>query len=283
MILSFHPCFTADRQIILGDRDLSSNDIKIINNADVIILPQSCRPDIYNACRNSTAYLFPNYDARFAYPGKIGQSLLFAKRGFSHPKTFTWNSVEEFRIISEESCPHDMPFLLKADMGHEADGLYLIENSEALESALRCLHTNGKTQSSAFISQDLVPSDGNVLRAVIMGNNIISYWKRPAHPGQVITTVSKGATIDKKWRLDLQEKGRSQAQRLSTATGINLAAIDFLFPLHVSDQQPVFLEINYYFGRRGLGGSLNYYRLLFDTIKECLLNKGFDAASVKLI
>ena len=283
MILSFHPCYTADHQIILGDRNLESKDLQKIHHAHIIILPQSCKQALYHACKNSTAYLFPNYDTRFAYPGKAGQSLLFAEKGFSHPKTLTWSSVKEFRAACKESCPHRMPFLFKGNMSHEAEGLYLIENSESLESALNRLNADGESPSSAFISQDLIPTDGNVLRVVIMGSDMISYWKRPERPGQVITTVSKGAILDKKWRPDLQEKGRNQAQRFSAVTGVNLAAIDFLFPLNVNDPQPVFMEINYYFGRRGLGGSLNYYRLLGDALKKWISDKGFDATSVKLI
>lgn len=255
----------------------------MIKRADVIILPQSCESDMYKACRNSAACLFPDYDARFAYPGKIGQSLLFKYAGFPHPKTRIWNSVEEFRTACEGGFPHDMPFLLKADRSHEAEGLCLVENSRTLETALGFLQANGKFSSTAFISQDFIPAEGNVLRVVIMGDNLISYWKRPGHPGQKITTVSKGAGIDKEWRPDLQEKGRSLAQRFSVDTRINLAAVDFLFPLHARDPQPVFLEVNYYFGRRGLGGSLPYYRLLFEAVKQWLWGKGFDAERVKLI
>jgi len=77
MILSFHPCFADDIQIILKDRDLNSDDLALIREAEVIILPQSCKFDLYQACKNSSALIFPNYEARFEYPGKIGQSLLF--------------------------------------------------------------------------------------------------------------------------------------------------------------------------------------------------------------
>jgi hypothetical protein len=39
MILSFHPCFVADAQIILGDRKLDSTDFSLINRAEAIVLP----------------------------------------------------------------------------------------------------------------------------------------------------------------------------------------------------------------------------------------------------
>ena len=49
------------------------------------------------------------------------------------------------------------------------------------------------------------------------------------------------------------------------------------------DPQPLILEINYYFGRRGLGGSLKYYRLLLNAIREWLEENGFDSRKVKLV
>jgi ribosomal protein S6--L-glutamate ligase len=98
----------------------------------------------------------------------------------------------------------------------------------------------------------------------------------------MITTISRGAEIDREWRPDLQEKGRVGAEKLLAATGINLAAIDFVFDLTQPDPQALFLEINYVFGRRGLGGSMRFYRLLSQALQEWLVEKGFDPNLVTL-
>jgi len=284
MILSFHPCFADEIQIILKDRDLNSDDLALIQEAEVIILPQSCQFDLYQACKNSSALIFPNYEARFEYPGKIGQSLLFQKLKCPHPETIQWPSVDRFRKEYRKAgnFPHNAPFLIKADRGHEAEGIYLVAEKRALESALENLASLEKSGFLGFITQDLIPSGGDVLRAVIIGGRTITYWKRPKKPGQIITTVSQGASIDRDWRTDLQEKGRVEAERFSAATGINLAAIDFIFSFSHPDPQPLFLEVNYYFGRRGLGGSLNYYHLLLKAIQEWLFERGFEPKSVRL-
>ena len=55
-------------------------------------------------------------------------------------------------------------------------------------------------------------------------------------------------------------------ERFLRATGINLAAMDILY----SGDGPLFLEINYYFGRRGLGGSEQFYQFLNQAVKEWL-------------
>ena len=122
-----------------------------------------------------------------------------------------------------------------------------------------------------------------MLRVVVMGRNLRSYWKRAEGSGEKVAAINRGAKINEDWRPDLQEKGRAQAQRLSAATGINLAAIDFVFPFSQPDSQPLFLEINYAFGRQGLGGSRNFYLLLFAVLQEWLAEKGFDPDSVTLL
>ena len=43
--------------------------------------------------------------------------------------------------------------------------------------------------------------------------------------------------------------------------GINVAGLDILFNRQRDQNPPLFLEINYYFGRKGLGGSLRFYDL----------------------
>jgi len=99
----------------------------------------------------------------------------------------------------------------------------------------------------------------------------------------VITTVRKGGLIDHHWRPDLQKKGELQALALADKTRINLAAVDFLFSLSAKDPEPLFLEINYYFGRRGLGGTLHYYRLLYEAVLDWLSGAGFDSERVRLV
>jgi ribosomal protein S6--L-glutamate ligase len=64
-------------------------------------------------------------------------------------------------------------------------------------------------------------------------------------------------------------------------SGINLAGVDFIFDLTQADPAAHILEINYYFGRRGLGGSRSFYRLLYEAIREWLGSLGLDPAKVK--
>jgi ribosomal protein S6--L-glutamate ligase len=285
MILSFHPCFDADVHVVLGSRSLNAGDLDLINRADAIILPQGRPKDLFKACLNSGAHLFPNYEMRFEYPGKIGQSLLFENLGCSCPETLRWPEVRQYRKTypNIENIPHELPFLIKDDQSHEAEGVFFVEDRQSLSSALDFLNRRERSGFLGFVTQAYVPSGGNVLRAVIIGRNIITYWKRPAEPGQIITTISKGATIDHLWRPDLQAKGRAECRSLAGKTGIDLAAVDFVFSFSKKDPEPFFLEINYYFGRRGLGGSEKYYQLFHQAIRDWMEEVGLDPEAVKLI
>jgi ribosomal protein S6--L-glutamate ligase len=285
MILSFHPCFDADVQIVLGDRNLCSRDLKLIGKAEAVILPQGCPFRLYRACSCSDAHLFPNYEARFNYPGKIGQSLLFEKLKCRYPETLRWPTVQAFKEAhgNFEIPPHALPFLIKSDRGHEGEGIYLVKDENSLKTALERLSLMEKPEHSGFVTQAFVPSEGNVLRAVILGNRVETYWKRPVQAGSVITTVSRGARTDSLWRPRLQEKGAVEARAFSDSSGVNLAAVDFVFPLSEPDPEAYFLEVNYYFARRGLGGSLSYYKMLYDAIRGWLTEVNVDPGSLKLL
>ena len=285
MILSFHPCFDADVQIIIGDRPLSSGDRELVRKAKAIILPQGRTEDLYDACTKSHALIFPSYEMRFKYQGKKGQNVLFKYFGCPHPETLCWSSVEEFKegYKGQDLFPHDLPFLVKADNVHEAEGVFLVKDKVSMSEALNYLSNQEKSGILGFVTQVYVGSDGNVLRAVIIGRKVITYWKRPFKPGEVITSISQDAIIDYDWNPDLQEKGSVQAQSLSRKTGINLAAIDFVFPFSAKEPEPLFLEINYYFGRRGLGGTKRYYRLLHEAIQDWLAEVGLNPKSVRLV
>jgi len=285
MILSFHPCFEADSNIVLGSRRLNGEDLDLIGQADAVIMPQGRPEDIYKACSRADLRLFPNFDVRFRYPGKIGQSLLIEDLGLSHPETFPWSTVEEFKEAhpGNEALPHALPFLIKDDKSHEAEGVFFVEDGSHLNEALSFLAKRGRSGLPGFVTQAYIPSEGTVLRAVIIGKKIITYWKRPKESGQVITTISRGALVDHEWRPDLQEKGTAAARVLAEKTGINLAAVDFVFAFSEIEPEPLFLEINYYFGRRGLGGSENYYQLLYEAIRDWLGEEGLDPDAVRLV
>ena len=260
---------------------LGEADRNLIRDAQAVILPQGRVGRIFHACLKADVAMFPDYQARHDYPGKVGQSRLFETFQLPHPRTFRWSGVDQLKEMARRS--HEFPFVVKDNFSHEAEGVFVITGPESFKSAIDLLALKKKGEKVGLVTQDFVPTGGNVLRSVIMGERVISYWKRPSKPGQVVTTISRGALIDHDWKPGLQEKGRKMAQVLAARTGINLAAVDFVFPLLKEDPEPLFLEINYFFGRRGLGGMDAYYRLLFETVQDWLKGMGLNPETVALV
>lgn len=135
--------------------------------------------------------------------------------------------------------PHRVPFFVKADKSHEGAGVWLVNGPSELQYALDRLEDWG---GGPFLTQERVPCGGNVLRVVVLGNRVSSYWKRLHN--RPITTVSRGATINGGWRSDLREKGIRRTAELCEASGINLAAMDFVFTMTDPEPEPLILEIN---------------------------------------
>lgn len=283
MILSFHPCLDADVQIILGDRPVGPEELGWIRQAQAIILPQGCRESLYAACADSGALLFPNYDLRFVYPGKTGQSRLFKEYRIAHPATRCWDHVRALRAFYERTgaLPHTPPFLVKSDNSHESEGVYVVTEEGDFPGLLEKMERRGGGLNG-LVTQVYVPCFGNVLRVVIIGRQICAYWKRERSPGEWTTSLSRNARIDYHWRPELREKAVSQARRLSRQTGINLAGLDYVFRMTQEDPEAMLLEINYYFGRRGLGGSRRYYALLYRAVQDFLSESGLDPGIVRL-
>ncbi len=112
MILSFHPCFVADKNIICAGRKPGKGDLEEISLADAVILPQGCSEMLYNMARENCRNVFPNFDARFKYPGKTGQILLFQETGVPHPETETYQTVSALYNFHEEVLNKPMAFFL---------------------------------------------------------------------------------------------------------------------------------------------------------------------------
>jgi ribosomal protein S6--L-glutamate ligase len=99
-----------------------------------------------------------------------------------------------------------------------------------------------------------------------MGNQIRSYFRIGGD--SFYNNVSKGARIDH----DLLPREQKQGVRLARATAkklcIDIGAFDIMFP--EGDAPPLVLEINFLFGRKGLGGLKGYEDMLKKAISGWL-------------
>jgi ribosomal protein S6--L-glutamate ligase len=261
MILSFHPCFEADKNIICAGRNPDINDLSAIERADAVILPQGCSELLYTMAKDNCPNVFPNFDTRFQYPGKINQTILFQKTNTPHPKTDTFPTVSAFREIygkTPRASDFDFPIVFKFDWGGEGDMVYLVLSFEELNHLLIMAEKFEETGQSGFLIQEVISSKGRSLRVNVIGHRFFSFWRVLDNKTGFQANISKGAAIDYDSYPELQEASKNSVSVFCQRTGINLAGFDILFSFSNSGEPekiPYFLEINYFFGRRGFGGS----------------------------
>jgi len=166
MILSFHPIFEGDKNILCAGREPGADDLAAVRAADAVILPQGCKASLYTMARENCANVFPNYDARFEYPGKIGQTRLFRKLNAPHPKTEIYTSHSSFLTshFSVLTSHFSLPFVFKFDWGGEGDNVFLIRSSEESEAILQKALVYEQTGQSGFLIQEYIPFQNRELR-----------------------------------------------------------------------------------------------------------------------
>ena len=274
MILSFHPCFTADKNMICAGRKPGAAELEEIRHADAVILPQGCSEDLYYMARENCKNVFPDYDARFKYPGKTGQIFLFQKTATAHPATRIFTTLSSLYDkdgnIIKENLPFTYPFVLKFDWGGEGETVYLIKTQAGLKKALKKAGEFERTGQKGFILQEYIESGNRSLRIAVIGQKFISYWRVQKNPDSFCAGLSQGAIMDFDSDPELVRAAENKVRDFCRKTGINLAGFDFLFSSGNNYAEPLFLEINYFFGRKGLGGSEKFYKILNGEIKKWL-------------
>ncbi|HMA67209.1 MAG TPA: hypothetical protein VKO20_05270 [Desulfosalsimonadaceae bacterium] len=265
MILSFHPCFIADENRLCAGREPDTEDLAAIRRADAVILSQGASPRLYQMAAANCRRVFPDYRARFAYPGKSGQIRLFRETQTPHPRTWIYSGLAGYCGAAHgPALPEGLfyPCVWKFDWGGEGENVRFLKGPRDLENALAAAAIYERSGQSGFLLQRFIPAGGCSLRVVVMAEKMLSYWKKQADPRCLCAGIASGAEVDRHSAPELRETGCQQARRFCRKSGIDLAGLDLLFPHSPDRADPLLLEINYFFGRKGLGGSLAYYQLL---------------------
>jgi ribosomal protein S6--L-glutamate ligase len=270
MIVSFHPIIEAHENLICAGRQPDGNDLAAIKQADAVILPQGCSEALYRMARHNCLHVFPNLDVRFGFPGKRGQIQLFQRYGVDHPQTRTYDSVVAFHQSSQKTV---FPSVVKLDWGGQGDTVFKASDLDEMNSVLKRVESYESTGQQGFLVQEFVPHGGRSLRVVVIGSRFISYWRVQPADLPFGTSVADGAAIDPDFAPRFQKAARDAARQLCTLTSLQLAGLDYIFDEtdgNTGRIRPLILEVNYYFGRTGLGGSDKYYGLLMDEVDKWL-------------
>ncbi|UCG81344.1 MAG: hypothetical protein JSV60_03445 [Desulfobacterales bacterium] len=265
MILSFHPRVKGDVNLRLTINKLfSDKETRLIASARATVVTQSIKAHQYGFCRRHCVNLFPNYTSRFGFEGKYGNIHLFRRFLAPHPETSCYESVEHFkqRHFEKKEPLMPFPFVLKGDRGGGGWAVFLIENEDNLITQLEVLADKYLHPTRRFIAQAFVPHRGRDLRVVVIGRTTKAYWRCQYKPGEFRNNVGRGAVINHDLDPDLRDEGIRCVRNFCSKTGINLAAFDVLFDRSQRTPKALLSEINFLFGRKGIGGSPRFYDLL---------------------
>jgi ribosomal protein S6--L-glutamate ligase len=262
MILSFHPIIEADENRICAGRDPGDEELAAIRRADAVILPQGCRESLYRMARANCPHIFPNLDVRFDYPGKRGQIRLFREYGIAHPQTALYDTLADYHSRASDI---ELPAVVKLDWGGQGDTIFRAADPHEMQAALDRVQACERTGQTGFLVQAFIPTRQRALRVTVIGRRLISYWRIMPTEDRFGSSVAAGARIDYESDPALIAAAQEVVIDFCNRSGLQLAGFDFIFDARrLADGriEPLILEINYFFGRTGLGGSEAYYQIL---------------------
>ncbi len=273
MILSYHPCFEADENRLCAGRQPDKDDLALISKACAVILPQGCPEALYEMASRHCDHVFPHYEARFRYPGKTGQARMMKDLSVPCPRSWVFPDTKQAEKIARTVNAIGFPLVFKLNWGGEGDTVFLLSGPADLDAALSRAASYERSGQKGFVLQQYLPHGGRTLRVVVIGEHYQAYWRIQDDPFVFGTSMNRGARIDHSEDPPLRESGTALVQDVCQKTRINLAGFDVIFNHSEKghlEPTPMVLEINYFFGRRGLGGSEPFYGLLQRQIEKWL-------------
>ncbi len=261
-IVSFHPLIRGDANF-WSFTAVSEEVWCALAQARVAIFPQVFPEPLYHLARGLLPFVFPNYESRFRFRGKGGQFLMFRALKLPCPQSIWLPQIASLG-------PHpgavsldlfSFPFVLKTDDEHEGQGVFLIEDEVSWQRGLSYLKERERQGRKGFLIQEYLPSPFD-LRVVVFGKEKFPIWRKTGKSFR--SNLSQGGEVIPCPDKFLERKALAKVEELQAQTGIDLAALDFLF----REGTPLFNEINYVFGRRALGG--RFEELLFKAVRAFL-------------
>jgi ribosomal protein S6--L-glutamate ligase len=233
---------------------------RLLGNALGVLLPEYVTPMRYeNITRYATEW-FPRMKTRFHCCGKkCNQILLFRRLGVRHPESLLFVSPSHLLAYFERNgSPWGYPLVLKGDTGGGGHRVFPIRSPASLSRYLQRLPEN-----EPALLQRWVPHGGKDLRVVFYGNHGVSYFR--VGDGKFYNNICRGGRLEHEAWPELQARGMEAVRDFCRRSAIDIAGFDLMFP---DGGDPVFVEINFHFGRKGLGGTEMHRMHLLRAIRE---------------
>ncbi len=281
-IVSYHPGLAAEvNMLLVSQRPLDTGDRAALAGAAAVLLPQVCRPDLHDLVRSLGKPHFPRPALQLTLDGKVGNHLLFSRLGLPQPRTLSFEGIGQAAQAWREgvlaAAGLRPPLVVKGAGGGEGRNVFLARSPEDLESLEGSLETRCVYGPPGLVAQELVESKGRDLRVILAGDYQEAYW-RLGRPGEFRNNLSQGGRVEREDWPEEMAAGLKLARLLQGRAGLDLAGVDVLVD---PERGPLLLEINFYFGRRALGGLEAWRRLQLKAARGWLAGLGLDPGRVR--
>ncbi len=281
-IVSYHPGLEADINLVLvSQRPLDSQDRQVAREAGAILLPQICRPDLFALAQTSGAPFFPNPAVHLGLDGKVGNHRLFAGLGLPHPPTVDFSDLNSAARAWEEGREDvavlGAPLVAKGAGGGMGDNVFLVHTPGELRGLAGRLETWCHRGPSGLVLQRYFPGAVD-MRVELLYDAADVYWRR-ARQEEFRANLCQGGTLIKEGPAEERQAAVALARRLQKAAGLDLAGVDVMIP---PDGQPLLLEINFFFGRRALGGHEVFLERYLNAVRRWLADQRLEPGRVRL-
>ena len=171
---------------------------------------------------------------------KLRSLQLLSRAGIDIPKTVMVSDPSQIhRALAIVGGP---PAVLKVVKGTQGIGVILAETEQA---ALTVLETFWNLGMNILVQEFIEESEGRDIRALVVGDRVVTAMRRQAGIGEFRSNVHRGGTGTV---VDLPESYRTAALEATRVMGLQLAGVDML----ESQSGPKVLEINSSPGFEGL-------------------------------
>lgn len=171
---------------------------------------------------------------------KLRSLQLLARAGIDIPKTVMVSDPSQIhRALEIVGGP---PAILKVVKGTQGIGVILAETEQA---ALTVLETFWNLGMNILVQEFIEESEGRDIRALVVGDRVVTAMRRQASVGEFRSNVHRGGTGTV---VDLPESYRDAALEAMRVMGLQLGGVDML----ESERGPKVVEINSSPGFEGL-------------------------------
>ena len=257
--VSFRPAIRMEENLPPFTAIEGTRTMDLLRKATGVLLPSHIAPWTYRSIIQHAKNWFPRLDARFNFQGKTRQVHLFDAMGVRHPESLVFETPLRLQTyLNEHGSPWGYPMVLKGDLGGGGETVFPIYGREDVPKYLLNL-----PKDKPLLIQKWVEHGGKDLRVVIYRDRAVSYFR--VGGGQFYNNVCRGGRLDHGGWPELQRKGVSAVRVFCRRAGIDIAGFDLMFP---DEGDPVFVEVNFHFGRKGLGGLKEHQKHVLRAIRS---------------